>query len=395
MGCSTAVRSSNFDGNPVVDPREDERAERERRIGPHGRRDPRVPRRVDDVREQGAAGRRLERDEDEICGAVGHIVADFAQLARELPSQGRWLSGQRMAVCLRSVRGCSGPGGSGGHADQCARAADRRTRCPSGDDGPRAETRACAEWHVADLKTIGFDASVRETKGHPIVLGHDRKAKGTSVLFYGHYDVQPVDPLNLWHRPPFEPAVIDHADGRKIIVARGAEDDKGQLMTFVEACRAWKSVTGSLPVDVTMVIEGEEEIGSPHFHLVVQRPDVVVLEVTSTPWGERAWYVVEAEYVSGRGAVFPKVLHVSPFLEMDLDYRFSFTAPTRRPGSALTVRLEAARAEADRHALHVPVGRAARIPVDLDHAIDEVDDPVERDPRLGVEPLFGGAIVGE
>src|SRR5216683_3090758 len=75
----------------------------------------------------------------------------------------------------------------------------------------------------------------------------------------------PVIPLSLWHRPPFEPVVTDHADGRKIIVARGAEDDKGQLMTFVEACRAWKSVTGSLPVDVTILIEGEEEIGSKNF----------------------------------------------------------------------------------------------------------------------------------
>ncbi|MGZ4759475.1 MAG: DUF1365 domain-containing protein [Acidimicrobiales bacterium] len=69
-------------------------------------------------------------------------------------------------------------------------------------------------------------------------------------------------------------------------------------------------------------------------------PDIVVLEVTNTPWGERAWYVVEAEHVSGRGTVFPKALHVSPFLAMDLDYRFSFTTPTTAAGSPLTVRLE-------------------------------------------------------
>ena len=70
------------------------------------------------------------------------------------------------------------------------------------------------------------------------------------------------------------------------------------------------------------------------------RPDVVVLEVTNTPWKERHWYVIEAELVTGRGRVFPKALHVSPFLDMDLDYRFSFTAPSREPGSPLSVRLE-------------------------------------------------------
>jgi acetylornithine deacetylase/succinyl-diaminopimelate desuccinylase-like protein len=135
----------------------------------------------------------------------------------------------------------------------------------STDPAFKDQCRAAAEHVAADLKTIGFDATVRPTAGHPVVVGKSNGVAGPRVLFYGHYDVQPVDPLNLWHRPPFEPAVTDHADGRKIIVARGAEDDKGQLMTFVEACRAWKSVTGSLPLDVTILIEGEEEVGSKNF----------------------------------------------------------------------------------------------------------------------------------
>ncbi|ACI93750.1 peptidase dimerisation [Afipia carboxidovorans OM5] len=127
---------------------------------------------------------------------------------------------------------------------------------------------AKAAQHIADdLKTIGFSAEVRPTAGHPAIVARSESPVpgGPHVLFYGHYDVQPVDPLNLWDRPPFEPVVTKHADGREIIVARGAEDDKGQLMTFVEACRAWKNVTGSLPLGVTLLIEGEEEVGSKNF----------------------------------------------------------------------------------------------------------------------------------
>ncbi len=94
---------------------------------------------------------------------------------------------------------------------------------------------------------------------------------GPRVLFYGHYDVQPVDPLNLWKTPPFEPRIETLAGGRKIIVARGACDDKGQAMTFIEACRAFKAVTGKLPLPITMMIEGEEECGSQHLFKFVAR----------------------------------------------------------------------------------------------------------------------------
>jgi acetylornithine deacetylase/succinyl-diaminopimelate desuccinylase-like protein len=136
-----------------------------------------------------------------------------------------------------------------------------RLKSISTDHAYDAETRACAEWHAKDLASIGFDASVRDTRGHPIVVGHDRKAKGTSVLFYGHYDVQPVDPLELWTSDPFDPSIVTQPDGTKEIHARGSADDKGQLMTFVEACRAWKAVTGKLPRPITVLLEGEEESG--------------------------------------------------------------------------------------------------------------------------------------
>ncbi len=136
-----------------------------------------------------------------------------------------------------------------------------RLKSISTDPAYAGEVRACAEWHAADLREIGFQASVRDTAGHPMVVGHDRAADGTSILFYGHYDVQPVDPLELWETDPFEPKIVTRPDGSRMIVARGSSDDKGQLMTFVEACRAWKAVTGKLPRPITILLEGEEESG--------------------------------------------------------------------------------------------------------------------------------------
>jgi acetylornithine deacetylase/succinyl-diaminopimelate desuccinylase-like protein len=144
-----------------------------------------------------------------------------------------------------------------------------RIQSVSTDPAYAPHCRTAAEHVAADLRSLGFDASLRPTGGHPVVVG--KSANGASggggkprVLFYGHYDVQPVDPLDLWQTPPFEPRIETLDDGRKIIVARGACDDKGQASTFIEACRAFKAVTGALPLDITMLIEGEEECGSKH-----------------------------------------------------------------------------------------------------------------------------------
>jgi acetylornithine deacetylase/succinyl-diaminopimelate desuccinylase-like protein len=140
----------------------------------------------------------------------------------------------------------------------------------STDPAFKQQCRDAAEHVAADLTSIGFTATVRPTEGHPVVVGKAGGGDGPHVLFYGHYDVQPVDPLNLWKTPPFEPRIETLADGRKIIVARGACDDKGQAMTVIEACRAFKAVTGKLPVPITMMIEGEEECGSQHLFKFVK-----------------------------------------------------------------------------------------------------------------------------
>ena len=133
----------------------------------------------------------------------------------------------------------------------------------STDPAFAGECRNAAQWLVDDLGGIGFEARVVDTPGHPLVVAHYKGPAGAPhVLFYGHYDVQPVDPLNLWSHPPFEPSLRDGASG-KVMTGRGTSDDKGQLMTFVEAARAWKNTAGGLPVSVTILFEGEEESGSP------------------------------------------------------------------------------------------------------------------------------------
>lgn len=154
-------------------------------------------------------------------------------------------------------------------------------RIPSISTDPKHahDCQRAAEWCAEHLRGSGLTAQVKQTgtigkdgmgSGRPIVLGHSPGAAGYTgphVLFYGHYDVQPVDPLDLWESRPFEPVLRDARSGEKggtRIVARGAVDDKGQVATFLEALRAWKDVTGEVAggVKFTVLIEGEEESGS-------------------------------------------------------------------------------------------------------------------------------------
>ncbi len=133
----------------------------------------------------------------------------------------------------------------------------------SADPAYKGEVRRAGAWLEDRLREIGFEAALHETPGHPIVLAHHEgeTASAPHILYYGHYDVQPPEPLELWDSPPFEPAIVDGPHGKRA-VARGAVDDKGQVMTFIEAFRAWKAVHGALPVSVTVLLEGEEESGS-------------------------------------------------------------------------------------------------------------------------------------
>ncbi len=151
-----------------------------------------------------------------------------------------------------------------------------------------ADTRACAGWLADHMTAVGLqNVRVIDTPGHPVVYGDWLNAPGApTVLFYGHYDVQPVDPLDQWVSPPFEATVRDNE-----LFARGATDDKGQLFVHLKALEAHLSKTGTLPINARVILEGEEEIGSPNLdqfirdHKAELACDVVV--VSDSPMFEK------------------------------------------------------------------------------------------------------------
>ncbi len=159
-------------------------------------------------------------------------------------------------------------------------------RIPSVSTAPehKADVAACADFVANHIRAIGIeDVTVFPTNGHPIVYAEYKcsRADAPTVLFYGHYDVQPVDPLNLWTNPPFEPTF---RDGK--VFARGATDDKGQIFLHIKSLEAHLKVRGELPVNVKLLLEGEEEVGSIHLeefirtHTDLLRCDTVVISDT-------------------------------------------------------------------------------------------------------------------
>ena len=130
------------------------------------------------------------------------------------------------------------------------------------------DCKNAANWLVRELKFVGFEAKAHKTAGHPIVLA-SAGAGHPHLLFYGHYDVQPTDPREEWKHDPFEPTIESGPNGNQVI-ARGASDDKGQLMTFINACRAIIQIDGELPCRISLIIEGEEETGSPSFEMFLK-----------------------------------------------------------------------------------------------------------------------------
>jgi acetylornithine deacetylase/succinyl-diaminopimelate desuccinylase-like protein len=143
-----------------------------------------------------------------------------------------------------------------------------------------ADTARAAEWVAQSLRDAGLQATVHPTAGHPVVVGEWRGAGAAAptVLVYGHYDVQPAEPLELWTSPAFEPTI---RDGK--LFARGSVDDKGQLFLHVKALEAHLKARGKLPVNVIVLAEGEEEVGSEHLAGFIEanasllRADAVVI----------------------------------------------------------------------------------------------------------------------
>jgi acetylornithine deacetylase/succinyl-diaminopimelate desuccinylase-like protein len=200
------------------------------------------------------------------------------------------------------------------------------------------DCRKAAAWLKDYFSAMEFTCSLHETTGQPVVIA-EYAPEGLAphaphVLFYGHYDVQPADPLDLWTHPPFDPAVVKGKNGKDRIFARGAADDKGQFMTFTEAVRAWLDVHGRLPFRLTMLIEGDEEGDSSHLDRFLAasrswlKPDIAFVCDTDM-WDERT----PAISTFLRGCIAEEVTITGPRIDLHSGY---YGGPARNPIKVLS-----------------------------------------------------------
>lgn len=203
------------------------------------------------------------------------------------------------------------------------------------DPAYHAQCLECADWLKAYLESFGGVASLHKTAGQPVLIARWNEAASAlpHVLFYGHYDVQPVDPLNLWTAPPFEPRIGKTKRGVKAVFGRGAADDKGQLLTFLEAARAWISVEGKLPFRLTVLLEGDEEGNSEVLDAFLKeqgqklKADIAMICDTEM-WDDKT----PAITTSLRGCISEDVTLTGPRIDLHSGY---YGGPARNPLKAL------------------------------------------------------------
>ncbi len=201
-----------------------------------------------------------------------------------------------------------------------------------------ADCSNAAGWLKEKLEGLGFETGIHETTGQPVVIGKyaapGLPSHAPHVLFYGHYDVQPADPVALWDSPPFEPEIRRGKDGQDRIFGRGASDDKGQFMTFIEACRAWLAVHAVLPFRLTVLIEGDEEGDTSHLErFVAENREALAADVAficdTNMWND----ATPAIKTFLRGCIGDEVVVTGPRIDLHSGY---YGGPARNPIKVLS-----------------------------------------------------------